>query len=77
VSYKKHWLGIPGGFFAGIPIGAAIVATNVIPAPMDGGNPPLTRDYLSATINDVPVGILIGCIIGWFVGYTYTYQFSP
>ena len=40
IYYNRHWLGIIPGFFAGIPLGAILIATKIIPSSVPEGNPP-------------------------------------
>jgi hypothetical protein len=78
ISYNRHWLGIIPGFFAGIPIGAFLAEAKLIPSShTDGNSNVATYDYINATLIGIPVGIIIGSTVGWFIGYTYTYQFNP
>lgn len=71
ISYENHWLGVPFGFFdgsvPGIIIGL-IVDASFVP----------NREGPRADIYVIPsIGAIVGCVLGWIVGYTYTYQFNP
>ena len=78
VYYNRHWLGIVPGFFAGIPLGAILVTAKIIPSSVPEGNPPhATYDSGDAAVIAVPLGIIIGGVVGWFVGFDYTYIFNP
>ncbi len=78
VSYRNHWFGIPYGFFggalAGLGIGGGISSydahhTNEI------GDKDIS--YPTIVYSGMALGSLGGIIVGWIIGYTYTYQFSP
>jgi hypothetical protein len=73
ISYKNHWLGIPGGFILGSLGGliTGLLVEDTIPA--DNAN----QDRALAVIIGTPLGALIGSIIGWIDGYSYTYIFNP
>jgi hypothetical protein len=78
ISYNRHWIGLISGFFAGIPLGVVVEVSHVLPVHVDEGNPPKsTYDDINGTLIAIPLGILIGSVVGWIVGYNYTYQFNP
>jgi hypothetical protein len=70
--YKKQWLGLPLGLLAGVAVSAICVGTKVIPIKSHN-----SYDYLSAIVYEVPLGIIIGTTVGWFIGYSYVYSFNP
>lgn len=77
-QYNRNWLGIIPGLFAGIPAGIILGISTILPFYIDEGSPPHREyDYIDAVVICVPVCILIGSAVGWFVGYTYTYKFNP
>ncbi len=74
VSYKNHWPAIIPGIVCGI-LGSFIIA---------GVGETDSRNSDSgifasgaAMFYGVPLGIITGGIIGWYIGYSYTYQFNP
>jgi hypothetical protein len=72
VSYKNHWMGIPGGlipgFICGLGVGFLIGDT----IPTDNSHP---AKYLAIVYGPI-LGVIIGSVWGWLNGRTYTYQFN-
>lgn len=78
VYYKNNWPGIIPGLILGIPAGIIISLSKIIPTYVNEGSPPRTTyDYIGSFIIGIPSGSIIGCIIGYLIGFNYTYQFNP
>jgi hypothetical protein len=76
ISLKNNWLGVPiplitGGVTAGA-LGYLIIQIFNLSDKIGSGGSGLY--ILEGTIT---AGAIIGGIIGWLNGYTYTYQFNP
>ena len=76
VTYKNHWRGIINGALAGILLGGIVGTTGWVFHPMNGG---MTEqfDQGSATIMGAFTGLLLGPVVGYFIGFNVNYQFSP
>jgi hypothetical protein len=76
VSYKNHWRAAVTGALAGILLGGIVGTTGWVFHPMDGG---MTEqfDQASATFIGAFTGLLIGPVVGYFIGWNINYQFSP
>ncbi len=74
VSYKNHWLGIPGRFFIGTATGIVLGLTigSALDDNTQGG---LTRSEI-IFLTGPSIGALIGIVWGYLDGYTYIYQFN-
>jgi hypothetical protein len=73
IYYKKNWPGIIPGVISGFLLSFAIAGIGESSSTGDtgffGGG--------GAIVIGVPAGTILGGIIGWFLGYEYTYQFNP
>jgi hypothetical protein len=69
MSYNKHWLGVPIGVAGGIILSRPVVL---------GAESAAANHYNPRGLWAVPVVEIIGGgVIGWLVGFNYTYQFNP
>ena len=73
IYYKKNWPGIIPGVISGFLLSFAIAGIG------ESGNTGDTGFFGGggAIFIGVPAGTVIGGVIGWFLGYEYTYQFNP
>ena len=72
--YKKHWPGIIPGIISGFLISFVIAELgDAFSTHVDSG----IFATGAANVEGVPVGTIAGGVIGWFIGYAYTYQFNP
>ena len=70
VSYNKNWLGIPFGLVTGAGLG--LIEIGLINGFSNNGHNPSDTQNAAISLTFIASGIL-----GYIVGYTYTYQFSP
>jgi hypothetical protein len=73
ISYKNHWMGIPGGLIPGFicGLGGGFLIGDTIPtdrAHLD--------KYLAIVYGPI-LGVIIGSVWGWLNGRIYTYKFNP
>ncbi|MHB8851719.1 MAG: hypothetical protein ACYC6P_00010 [Ignavibacteriaceae bacterium] len=71
IYYKKNWPGIIPGVLFGFGVSFFVAAIGE----SQGGF--LENDGGLALFRGVPIGIVIGGAIGWFIGANYIYQFNP
>ncbi len=67
-SYNKNCVGVPIGLLSGTVLGYFSLGI---------ANGLISKGSKSDTIVYPIASILIGGVIGWIVGYDYTYQFNP
>ncbi|MHB8580580.1 MAG: hypothetical protein ACYDA4_12085 [Ignavibacteriaceae bacterium] len=89
ISYKNHWVGVPGklilstglgagfGAFVGFIISKINPPNNSLPGSGSYAGGIDAQDVRTGLIVGSVIGFITGGIIGWISGYTYTYQFNP
>ncbi len=75
VSYKNHWLGIPGRFLMGTATGIVLGLT-IGSALNDNTQGGLARSEIFFLAGP-SIGSLVGIVWGYLDGYNYIYQFNP
>ena len=65
------------GIFCGFLAGVLLTTSEIIPAEIHEGNPPYPHDYnfVAVGLIGLPLGIIVGGILGLNIGYKYTYHF--
>ena len=72
IKYKNHWAGISTGIVSGFVLG---FGTSLIDLSLSKDQVKNER-YVSVLIPS-PIGIILGGVVGYVFGWTYTYQFNP
>jgi hypothetical protein len=72
VSYNKRWIGL----IEGIPLG--FLTSFIVAAEGESGTKSDTGFFGSgfAGVIGVPMGTIMGGILGWLIGHNYSYQFT-
>ncbi len=81
VSYKNHWMGlipgIPIGFTSGLITGLlGLYPTYTSQPNMGTTGQTQSYDLAGSVVIGSGIGIAAGGILGWLLGYNYTYIFN-
>lgn len=77
IGYKSTSEGIFSGIFIGMGAGLLLTISKIIPANLREGNPPYPNDYNYFGVGrvSIPLGIIVGGIVGAIIGHHYNYEF--